>query len=73
MRFNLKWFKSFDWFKYSVKVNRVFCVPCYLFNDHVRTQVGGHPYILESFGNWSKIQEIIKAHIEKVAVFIRDY
>ncbi|KAK1358227.1 zinc finger MYM-type protein 1-like [Heracleum sosnowskyi] len=65
-RFNPKWFESFDWLEYSVKLDKVFCLPCYLFNDQVRTQVGSDAFVSEGFGGWNKMQERLEAHIGKV-------
>ncbi|KAK1369055.1 zinc finger MYM-type protein 1-like [Heracleum sosnowskyi] len=50
----------------DVKLDKVFCLPCYLFNDQVRTQVGSDAFVSEGFGGWNKMQERLEAHIGKV-------
>jgi hypothetical protein len=32
-RFNLDWFREYDWLEYSEKVDKAFCLYCYLFRD----------------------------------------
>ena len=52
-RFVVTWFDQFQWLEYSVKVDRAYCLPCYLFRD----QGGSHgidAFVTEGFNSWSK-------------------
>ncbi|XP_024979014.1 uncharacterized protein LOC112516227 [Cynara cardunculus var. scolymus] len=52
-RFVVTWFDQFQWLEYSVKVDRAYCLPCYLFRD----QGGNHgieAFVAEGFNSWSK-------------------
>ncbi|XP_024969582.1 zinc finger MYM-type protein 1-like [Cynara cardunculus var. scolymus] len=52
-RIVVTWFDQFQWLEYSVKVDRAYCLPCYLFRD----QGGNHgidAFMAEGFNSWSK-------------------
>ena len=45
------WFDEFRWLEYSVKVDKVYCLYCYLFKQGV---VGGDTFVTKGFNSWSK-------------------
>lgn len=54
-RFVVGRFDQFEWLEYSVKVDRAYCLPCYLFKD--QGGGGGHgidAFVTEGFNSWSK-------------------
>ncbi|KAL7600896.1 uncharacterized protein LOC111910286 [Lactuca sativa] len=58
-RFNPAWFNQFsDWLEYSVKVDKAFCLCCYLFKDHVSKQGGCDTFVTEGFNSWNKTERL---------------
>ncbi|KAI3716955.1 hypothetical protein L1987_68206 [Smallanthus sonchifolius] len=57
-RFNSDWFKTYpNWLEYSIKVDRVFCLYCYLFKD----LVGDHKdaFVTDGFNGWNKKDRLV--------------
>lgn len=48
-----------------MKVDKVFCLCCYLFSDHVGRQGVGDAFVLEGFCSWNKMDRL-KTHIGDV-------
>ncbi|XP_062222594.1 uncharacterized protein LOC133921645 isoform X2 [Phragmites australis] len=53
-RFNAEWFKQYDWLEYSDKVDKAFCLFCYLFRDCIEGQGGNDAFVTEGFSGWNK-------------------
>ncbi|KAK2639230.1 hypothetical protein Ddye_027025 [Dipteronia dyeriana] len=50
-RFQHSWFQKFPWLEYSIKEDRVFCFPCYLF----ATCPSKYPtFTIRGFQNWKR-------------------
>ena len=66
-RFVANWFDEYQWLEYSVKVDRAYCLSCYLF----REQSGKHgtdAFVTDGFNSWSK-KERLKLHEGEVNSF----
>ncbi|KAJ9539257.1 hypothetical protein OSB04_031990 [Centaurea solstitialis] len=50
-RFVPSWFDEYQWLEYSVKVDKAYCLPCYLFRDPSGTDAA---FVTEGFNSWSK-------------------
>ncbi|KAJ9552583.1 hypothetical protein OSB04_016628 [Centaurea solstitialis] len=57
-RFVPSWFDEYQWLEYSVKVDKAYCFPCYLFRDPSKTDAA---FVTEGFNSWSK-KERFKLH-----------
>ncbi|KAK9079744.1 hypothetical protein SSX86_001417 [Deinandra increscens subsp. villosa] len=55
-RFIRTWFDKYggNWLEYSVKLERAFCLCCYLFADYVGNQGGRDVFSKEGFNCWNK-------------------
>ncbi|XP_024993104.1 uncharacterized protein LOC112526901 [Cynara cardunculus var. scolymus] len=54
-RFNPVWFDQYgNWFEYSLKLDKVFCLCCYLFRDQCGGQGGSDAFLTEGFSSWNK-------------------
>jgi hypothetical protein len=54
-RFNPDWFKEYHgWLEYSEKLDRVFCLCCYLFRDCVDGQGGNDAFVVKGWSSWNK-------------------
>jgi hypothetical protein len=54
-RFNPDWFKEYHgWLEYSEKLDRVFCLCCYLFRDCVDDQGGNDAFVVDGWSSWNK-------------------
>ncbi|XP_076932368.1 uncharacterized protein LOC143597875 [Bidens hawaiensis] len=53
-RFNVAWFDKYPWLEYSIKVDKAYCLCCYLFKETVGNQSGRDTFSTEGFCNWSK-------------------
>ncbi|XP_076905365.1 uncharacterized protein LOC143561109 [Bidens hawaiensis] len=57
--FSLTWFDKYgNWLEYSVKADKVFCLCCYLFADHVGNQGGRNIFSKEGFNSWNKPERL---------------
>ncbi|XP_075091823.1 uncharacterized protein LOC142171980 [Nicotiana tabacum] len=68
-QFNLEWFNTSysGWLEYSVKVDAVFCLCCYLFkNEHGGHEKVGDSFTKNGFRAWNKATERLNAHIGEV-------
>ncbi|GJR61901.1 zinc finger MYM-type protein 1-like protein [Tanacetum coccineum] len=61
MRFILSWFDPYgNWLEYSVKVEKAFCLCCYLFRDDIEHQGGDEAFVTEGFNGWKKTKRFIR-------------
>ncbi|XP_071734993.1 uncharacterized protein [Rutidosis leptorrhynchoides] len=68
-RFCPAWFyKHGNWLEYSVKVDKAFCLCCYLFRDKSRKQGGSDAFMTEGFHSWNKTEKF-GAHVGDVNSF----
>jgi hypothetical protein len=51
--FNPEWFKKYDWLEYSEKVDKAFCLYCYLFRDCIEGQGGNDAFVTKGFSLWN--------------------
>lgn len=51
--------------EYSVKVNKAFCLCCYLFRDNVEKQGGNDAFVVNGFNCWNK-KESLYQHVGNV-------
>ncbi|GKA01746.1 zinc finger MYM-type protein 1-like protein, partial [Tanacetum coccineum] len=56
---------EFRWLEYSVKVNKAFCLCCYLFRDNVEKQGGNDAFVVNGFDSWNK-KDILYQHVGNV-------
>ena len=59
-RFVVSWFDEYQWLEYSVKVDRAYCLPCYLFREQKEKQ-GTNAFVTDGFISWSK-KDRLKLH-----------
>ncbi|KAJ0809786.1 putative transcription factor and/or regulators TTF-type(Zn) family [Helianthus annuus] len=66
-RFVVTWFNDHKWLEYSTKVNKAFCLYCYLFKEDVGNQGGRDTWSSNSKGfcDWSKKGSLTE-HVGKV-------
>ncbi|KAI3750696.1 hypothetical protein L2E82_21445 [Cichorium intybus] len=64
-RFVDEWFDEFDWLEYSKKVDKAYCLFCYLFGDMVGQQGGRDAFVTEGFNSWSK-KEALRIHVGNI-------
>ncbi|XP_076910090.1 uncharacterized protein LOC143567587 [Bidens hawaiensis] len=64
-RFNVEWFDKYPWLEYSIKVDKAYCLCCYLFKETVGNQGGRDTFSTEGFCHWSK-PGALKEHVGKV-------
>ncbi|XP_071712419.1 uncharacterized protein [Rutidosis leptorrhynchoides] len=53
-RFVITWFDEYHWLEYSEKVDKAYCLWCYLFRDQVGRQRGSDAFVTDGFCNWNK-------------------
>ena len=54
-RFNPQWFKKYGgWLEYSEKVDKAFCLCCYLFRDYNEGQAGTDAFAIKGWNYWNK-------------------
>ncbi|XP_076956696.1 uncharacterized protein LOC143631974 [Bidens hawaiensis] len=63
--FNVEWFDKYSWLEYSIKVDKAYCLCCYLFKETVGNQGGRDTFSTEGFCNWSK-PGALKEHVGMV-------
>ena len=61
-RFNPEWFKKYDWLEYSEKVDKAFCLYCYLFRDCIEGQGGNDAFVTKGFSLWN-IKKRLDIHV----------
>ncbi|KAJ9565413.1 hypothetical protein OSB04_001379 [Centaurea solstitialis] len=59
-RFVVSWFDEYQWLEYSVKVDRAYCLPCYLFREQ-KEKKGTDAFVTDGFNSWSK-KDRLKLH-----------
>lgn len=60
-RFNSKWFRLHsDWLDYSISLDSVFCLCCYLFKEDIGNQSGGEIFVTKGFKNWKKPERLFE-------------
>ena len=54
-RFKEEWFKDHGrWLEYSEKVDKAFCLCCYLFRDCIAGQAGNDAFVVDGWSGWNK-------------------
>jgi hypothetical protein len=53
-RFQPEWFKEYDWLEYSEKVDKCFCLYCYLFRDCNEGQDGNDAFAKDGWDGFNK-------------------
>jgi len=48
------WFTKYDWLEYSEKMDRCFCLYCYLFRDCNKGQGGNDAFVIDGWDGWNK-------------------
>jgi hypothetical protein len=59
-QFQVEWFTKYDWLEYSEKVDKCFCLYCYLFRDSNEGQGGNDAFAKDGwdgFNKWSRLQD----------------
>nr|XP_043632484.1 uncharacterized protein LOC122603755 [Erigeron canadensis] len=68
-RFCPAWFYKYsNWLEYSVKVDRAFCLCCYVFRDQHGKQGGSDSFVTEGFNGWNKTERL-GSHVGDVGSF----
>jgi hypothetical protein len=67
-RFNPAWFDEYSWIEYSEKVDRAFCLYCYLFRDCIEGQAGNDAFVTKGFSSWNK-KDRLDVHASKLNGF----
>jgi hypothetical protein len=67
-RFNPAWFDEYNWIEYSEKVDRAFCLYCYLFRDCIEGQAGNDAFVTKGFSSWNK-KDRLDVHASKLNGF----
>ncbi|KAJ9558142.1 hypothetical protein OSB04_012756 [Centaurea solstitialis] len=63
------WFDQYgNWLEYSVKVNKAFCLACYLFRDSFAKQGASDAFVTEGFNSWNKTDRFGR-HVGDVSSF----
>jgi hypothetical protein len=52
-RFNPEWFEEYNWLEYSEKVDKAFCLYCYLFRDCIEGQGGNDAFVIKGWSGWN--------------------
>jgi hypothetical protein len=60
-RFNPEWFDQYgNWLEYSEKVDKAYCLCCYLFRDNKKdTHYGHDAFVVEGFNSWKKTERLV--------------
>lgn len=53
-RFQPEWFKKYDWLEYSEKIDKCFCLYCYLFRDSNERQGGNDAFGKDGWDGFNK-------------------
>ena len=68
-RFNPDWFKEYHgWLEYSEKLDRVFCLCCYLVRDCIDGQGGNDAFVVDGWSSWNK-KKRLDSHVGEVNSF----
>ena len=68
-RFNPNWFKEYHgWLEYSEKLDRAFCLCCYLFRDCIDGQGGNDAFVVDGWSSWNK-KKRLEIHVGEVNSF----
>jgi hypothetical protein len=67
-RFNPEWFKKYDWLEYSEKVDKTFCLYCYLFRDCIKGQGGNNAFVTKGFSLWN-IKKRLDIHVGGISSY----
>ena len=49
-----EWFTKYGWLEYSEKMDRCFCLYCYLFRDCNKGQGGNDAFVIDGWDGWNK-------------------
>jgi hypothetical protein len=53
-RCQAEWFTTYGWLEYSEKVDKCFCLQCYLFRDCNKGQGGNDAFVIDGWDGWNK-------------------
>ena len=53
-RCQYEWFTKYDWLEYSEKMDKCFCLYCYLFRDCNKGQGGNDAFVIDGWDGWNK-------------------
>jgi hypothetical protein len=54
-----EWFTTYGWLEYSEKVDKCFCLYCYLFRDCNKGQGGNDAFVLDGWDGWNKSDKLL--------------
>jgi hypothetical protein len=54
-----EWFTTYGWLEYSEKVDKCFCLYCYLFRDCNKGQGGNDAFVLDGWDGWNKSDRLL--------------
>jgi hypothetical protein len=57
-RFQPEWFTKYDWLEYSIKVDKCFCLQCYLFRDSNEGQGGNDAFVKDGWDGFNKLKRL---------------
>nr|XP_043614691.1 uncharacterized protein LOC122586770 [Erigeron canadensis] len=67
--FSPNWFNKYgNWLEYSIKLDKVFCLCCYLCRDFIVNQSGSDAYVTQGFNSWNKTERL-KSHVGDINSF----
>nr|XP_043615990.1 zinc finger MYM-type protein 1-like [Erigeron canadensis] len=67
--FSPNWFNKYgNWLEYSIKLDKVFCLCCYLCRDYIVNQSGSDAYVTQGFNSWNKTERL-KSHVGDINSF----
>jgi hypothetical protein len=61
-RCQANWFTTYHWLEYSEKVDKCFCLYCYLFRDCNKGQGGNDAFVINGWDGWNK-SERLRDHV----------
>jgi len=57
-RFRAEWYTKYDWLEYSEKVDKCFCLYCYLFRDSNEGQGGNDAFAKDGWDGFNKLDRL---------------
>jgi hypothetical protein len=68
-RFNPEWFNEYGrWLEYSEKMDKAFCLCCYLFRDCIVGEAGNDAFVVDGWSCWNK-KKRLDTHVGLVNSF----
>ncbi|CAA0810446.1 TTF-type zinc finger protein with HAT dimerisation domain, partial [Striga hermonthica] len=59
-----EWFNMYGWLEYSEKVDKCFCLYCYLFRDCNKGHGGNDAFVIDGWDGWKK-SDRLRDHVSK--------